>query len=79
MSSKQNGRVLVVKKYAIDMTGLWVVRVIGKAGSTGEYTVSFKVKKGKPYKFKGQALGGGFESHGADDHVAKGSDSSPAC
>ena len=54
------GKSVVLKKFPLDATGPWVVRVSGKSSTEGAYTVSFKIKNAKPIKLKKQVPIAGF-------------------
>jgi VCBS repeat protein/IPT/TIG domain-containing protein len=55
-SKSRSDRTIKLKKFPIDQSGGWAVRVSGDADTQGEYTVSFAVKKAKPIKLKKQVL-----------------------
>ena len=58
VSEKSKGKAVVLNKFLIPTTGPWAVRVTGKTGTQGAYTVKFAIGAAKSGKLTKQHLGG---------------------
>lgn len=58
LKSARGGAALSFKKFAVDRTGRWTVRIAGANGTFGNYTVRFGVKPAPPVRLKRNAVGG---------------------
>lgn len=61
VKSPKSGKSVSFKGLAIGTTGRWTVRISGRDGSQGAYTVRFQTKAAKSVRFAKQALGGDGE------------------
>ncbi len=55
---KKGGTTVTLNKFEIPSTGIWAVRVAGRNGTQGAYTISFKVVAAPESKLTKQHLGG---------------------
>lgn len=61
LKSPKSGKLVSFKGLAIGTTGRWTVRISGRDGTQGAYTVRFQTKAAKSVRFTKQALGGAGE------------------